>query len=518
MKTELVNLSQIELNAANPRTIKNDKFEKLINSLLALPKMLDLRPIVVDNTMVALGGNMRYRALSAIADMSEDELRERLSGIRDFQKKTQAEQDNLVEYWLRWKDKPTAPVIRASELTDAEQREFIIKDNVGFGEWDMDALANEWDNDDLVDWGVDVWQEDNAGGSSDGEDMQGGSEPKSTLNDRFVVPPFSILDTRKGYWQKRKKMWRELIGDFGESRNDTLIQSPEIKYKDLYQKTRQHREELGLSFKEYLDKYVPEEVKEREAKKILSQGVSLLDPVMAEVVCRWFGLDNCKTFDCFAGDSVFGYVSAHLGNEFVGIELRPEQAQLNNERVAEMSARYICDDGQNVAKHIAPNSQDLLFSCPPYFDLEVYSDLPNDASNQDSYEDFIGILRNAFTGAIGCLKDNRFAVIVVGDVRDKKRGFYYDFCGDIKRIFKDNGMSLYNEIILIETGASTALRAGRYMESRKIAKMHQNILVFYKGKAKEIKNNFKKIEYASEDLELFRVDSGNEPTEDTADV
>ena len=222
MKTELVNLSQIELNAANPRTINKDKFDKLINSLLALPKMLDLRPIVVDNTMVALGGNMRYRALSAIADMSEDELRERLSGIRDFQKKTQAEQDNLVEYWLRWKDKPTAPVIKASELTDAEQREFIIKDNVGFGEWDMDALANEWDNDDLVDWGVDVWQEDGAGESSGGGEMQGGSEAKTTLNDRFVVPPFSILDTRKGYWQARKKMWRELIGDMGESRSDTL--------------------------------------------------------------------------------------------------------------------------------------------------------------------------------------------------------------------------------------------------------------------------------------------------------
>ena len=160
MKTEIVKLSQIELNAANPRTINKDKFDKLINSLLALPKMLDLRPIVVDNTMVALGGNMRYRALSAIADMSEDELKDRLSGIRDFQKKTQAEQDNLVDYWLRWKDKPTAPAIKASELTDAEQREFIIKDNVGFGEWDMDALANEWDNDDLVDWGVDVWQEE----------------------------------------------------------------------------------------------------------------------------------------------------------------------------------------------------------------------------------------------------------------------------------------------------------------------------------------------------------------------
>ena len=239
---------------------------------------------------------------------------------------------------------------------------------------------------------------------------------------------------------------------------------------------------------------------------------------MAEIVCRWFGQDNCKTFDCFAGDSVFGYVSAYLGSEFTGIELRPEQARLNNERVEGMTARYINDDGQNVSQHIEPNSQDLLFSCPPYFDLEKYSDLENDASNQESYEDFIKILENAFKQSVTCLKENRFAVIVVGDVRDKQTGFYYDFCGDIKRIFKEAGMPLYNEIILVETGASTALRAGRYMESRKVAKMHQNILVFYKGKTKDIKNNFKKIEYASEDLERFKVDTGNESSENTGDI
>lgn len=116
-------------------------------------------------------------------------------------------------------------------------------------------------------------------------------------------------------------------------------------------------------------------------------------------------------------------------------------------------------------------------------------------------------------------------MIVVGDVRNKKTGCYYDFCGDIKRIFRDNGAELYNEIILVETGASTALRAGRYMESRKVAKMHQNILVFYKGNTKNIKSNFPKIEYASEDLEQFRedleqfrVDSGNEPDGDTEQV
>ena len=517
MKTEIVNLSQIQVNGANPRIIKDDKFEKLICSILVLPKMLELRPIVVDNTFVALGGNMRYRALTAISDMDEAELKSRLSEARDFQKKTAAEQDNLIEYWQRWKDKPTAHIIKATELSEEEQREFIIKDNVGYGEWDMDALANEWDAEELDDWGLDVWQNKEwENGESSGATN---SKPaNASLNDRFIVPPFSILDTRKGYWQERKKKWRELIGDNGESRNDTLITSPEIKYKDLYQRTRQHREELGITFKEYLDKYVPDDVKEREASKVLSAGVSLLDPVMAEIVCRWFGQDNCKTFDCFAGDSVFGYVSAHLGNEFVGIELRPEQARLNNERVEGMTARYINDDGQNVAQHIAPDSQDLLFSCPPYFDLEKYSDLENDASNQDSYEDFIKILENAFKAAVGCLKENRFAVIVVGDVRDKSTGFYYDFCGDIKRIFKEAGMPLYNEIIFVETGASTALRAGRYMESRKVAKMHQNILVFYKGKTKEIKNNFKKIEYASEDLERFKVDTGNESTEDTGDI
>ncbi|MGL5912792.1 MAG: DNA methyltransferase [Bacteroidales bacterium] len=509
MVTDNIKLSQIQVNGANPRIIKDEKFTKLVNSILVFPQMLELRPIVVDNTFVALGGNMRYRGLNFIEGLSFADLKARLADIKDFQKKTNAEQEALIAYWESWKNNPTAHVIKASELSDEQQKEFIIKDNVGYGEWDMDMLANEWDSEALDDWGLDVWQDET---SDNGESSSSNSKPENgTLTDRFVVPPFSILDTRKGYWQARKKVWRELIGDMGESRNDTLITSPEIKYKDIYQKTREHRESLGLSFKEYLDKYVPDDVKEREASKVLSAGVSLLDPVMAELVCRWFGLENCKSFDCFAGDSVFGYVSSYLGNEFTGIEIRPEQAQLNNNRVAGMSARYICDDGQNVAQHIEPNSMDLLFSCPPYYDLEVYSDMENDASNQGTYDEFLEILTNAFKDALACLKENRFAVIVVGDVRDKKTGFYHNFVDDMKRIFKENGAALYNELILIETGASTALRAARYMESRKVAKMHQNILVFYKGSTKDIKTNFKKIEYASEDLELFSVDCGDEP-------
>ena len=520
MNTTSLKLSQVKINKANPRAISKDKFQKLINSLLVFPEMLAIRPVVVDGQLTALGGNMRLNALQAIAKMSPDEVAQRLSSTPEYAASAHDEKQRLVEYWGNWLQSPTVAVIDGSTLTESERRQFIIKDNVSFGQWDYDALANDWDTPQLEGWGLDLWNWDVKDGSAGknecesekagGTDAEGSSPTSGSLCDRFIVPPFSILDTRKGYWQDRKKKWYDLIGDMGESRNDTLVTSLEIKYNDLYQRTREHRKELGISFKEYIEKYVPKEDLEHEQSKIVAQGVSILDPVMAEIVCRWFGQENGKAFDCFAGDSVFGFVAAYLGNDFTGVELREKQAALNNERVEGMKARYICDDGQNVAQHIEPESQDLLFSCPPYFDLEKYSDLPNDASNQGSYEDFIKILENAFTGAVGCLKQNRFAAICVGDVRDKKTGFYYDFCGDIKRIFKEAGMKLYNEIILVEQTASTALRAARYMENRTVAKTHQHLLVFFKGDPKKIKAEFPKIEYTEEDMKLFDASETSE--------
>ena len=172
----------------------------------------------------------------------------------------------------------------------------------------------------------------------------------------------------------------------------------------------------------------------------------------------------------------------------------------------------------NVANHFEPESQDLLFSCPPYFDLEKYSDLPNDASNQGTYEDFIAILDKAFKAAYTCLKENRFAVIVLGDVRSKINGAYYDFGGDVKRIFREAGAHLYNELILIEMSSSVALRAKKYMESRKVAKMHQNILVFYKGDPSKVRDNFPVIELnADEQAALKTIVDNYQPKEETSD-
>lgn len=478
-----INAGQLEGLPANPREIRDEKFEKLKANIQKYPELLEYRSLMVypmpNGKHIIIGGNMRYRAMQE----------------------------------LGYTEVPC--VIIPAETPVERLGAYTILDNNGFGKWDWDLIANEWSDWNMEDLGLD-WEFAGFGeyNAEENDKPKGDNSKTGSLTDRFVVPPFSILDTRKGYWQARKKVWRSIIGDMGESRKDMLIQSPEVKYKDLYLKTRKHREELGIGFREYLEKYVSDEVKEREASKVLSQGVSLFDPVLAEIICRWFTpYGGAKIFDCFAGDTQKGLVFGQCGFDFTGIELRQEQVDINN-RVLEgrnLPVRYICDDGQNVAKHIAASSMDLLFSCPPYYNLEVYSDLDNDASNMGSYEEFLAILRNAFSAALGCLKDNRFAVVLVGDVRDKDSGCYYNFVDDTKRIFKENGAALYNELILVETGASTAMRASRYMESRKVAKMHQNVLVFYKGNTKEIKNIYPKIEFSQDELTQFDSEVNVEP-------
>ena len=158
MNTISAKLTQIKVNGENPRSITNDKLNKLVNSILVFPKMLSIRPIVVDDKMVALGGNMRLNALKIIAKMSPEELGTRLATIADYLKKSAGERENIAHHWEAWLKSPVVEIIRASELTEDERKQFIIKDNVSFGTWDYDALANGWDESSLGDWGMDVWQ------------------------------------------------------------------------------------------------------------------------------------------------------------------------------------------------------------------------------------------------------------------------------------------------------------------------------------------------------------------------
>lgn len=445
------NTGQIEGVPQNPRLIKNKEFEDLKRSILVFPQMLFLRPITYADDYVVLGGNQRRGALEDIAKLSFKQIQAKLDKYEEFTSKTAEERDEIIDFWADFaasKEK-AVPAQSANHLSTEQKAEFVIKDNVQFGDNDWDIIANEWDVERVQNWGLKLPEDW-------GAEPEPEKEPHGKLTDTFIVPPFTILDTRQGYWKTRKNEWRELIGDNAESRKMAMTKNESNIMNDI------------------------------------NSGTSLLDPVLAELIVKWFApaKEGNWCFDPFAGDTVFGFVSAYLKNHFLGIELRKEQAELNNARMLGMRGRYVNDDGQNVRKHLKDKTQDLLFSCPPYFDIEVYSDLPNDASNQKTYREFLSIIENAFIGAIDCLKDNRFAVIVCGDVRNEKDGTYYGFPDDIKRIFTSNGMSLYNELILVETLGTLPQRVARFMQNRKVGKCHQNVLVFYKGDTAAIKKEF----------------------------
>lgn len=187
-------------------------------------------------------------------------------------------------------------------------------------------------------------------------------------------------------------------------------------------------------------------------------------------------------------DTSFGFVAGYLGHEFVGTELRQSQADFNQRRCDEFNlpTKYICDDGRNIDKHLAPESMDFFFSCPPYYDMEVYSDDANDASNQETYEDFYAIIDEAFSRAAKCLKKNRFAAVVCQDVRGKN-GAYYGFPEDIVATFERNGCHLYNRLCLIRTVGSAAMFARTSMNTtRKARAVHEEVLVFFSGDGSEL--------------------------------
>lgn len=286
-------------------------------------------------------------------------------------------------------------------------------------------------------------------------------EEHNSLTDKFIVPPFSILDTRKGYWQDRKKAW-----------------------KDLGIKS-----EVGRDAKAYTTEHLAEQYG-RKAQN----GTSIFDPVLCEIMYRWYCPDGGHIYDCFAGGSVRGIVADKLGFKYTGIDIRQEQVDANYENASDLDCNpvWYCDDSMNVDKYLEDNSVDLVFSCPPYADLEVYSDLEGDISNMD-YEDFCKAYKGIIDKACNKLKENRFAVFVVGDIRDKN-GAYRNFVDYTKKCFNDNELVTYNEAILIDMLGTAMIRANQTFKSRKLVKVHQNVLIFYKGDIKEIKNNFDEIE------------------------
>lgn len=273
---------------------------------------------------------------------------------------------------------------------------------------------------------------------------------KTNLKATFGENPFSILDTKSGQWQTRKRQWIKLG-----------IKS-----------------EVGRNAKTWgMHEWA------KEKGKDMPSDTSIFDPVLCELMYRWFCPEGGAILDPFAGGSVRGIIANYLGYHYTGVDIRQEQVDSNREQASNIleasnQPSWLVGDSNKVLDSIN-ETFDLVFSCPPYADLEVYSDLEGDISNME-YEDFLAAYESIIYKACSKLKSGGFAIFVVGEIRDKK-GYYRGFVPHTYNAFEKCGMRLYNEAIFANGWASAGMRAVGNMKTQKLVKVHQNILIFKKG-------------------------------------
>ena len=387
------------------------------------------RSIVVDNTGASIGG----------------------SGVLE-----QAEALGLKQRIVETDGSELVVVVRKDiSPDDPRRKQLALADNATTDQsvWDIAALQANFTTDELASWDIELPQVDGVA-----NDIADGAkdEARAKLADKFLVPPFSVLDTRQGYWQERKQEWLQLTGNLTESKEHVL----------------------------------------GGAENMLSQineGSSNFDPVLAEICMRWFCLPDGRILDPFGGEQTKGVVAGALGYDYTAVEFRPEQVAINKAACAEYPhVHYYCGDSNDISKIVPHSGYDLCFTSPPYYDLEVYS--KDDMSALGTYAEFMEQYRNIFAQCVELLADNRFLVIKIGEIRDKKSGVYRNFVGDNIRLFMDLGLQYYNELALVNMCGTAPQRAAKSFTHRKMVKIHQNVLCFFKGDPQTIKDIYPQIE------------------------
>lgn len=302
-----------------------------------------------------------------------------------------------------------------------------------------------------------------------------------SLVQKFGENPFSVFDTQKLSWLENKKKWLKLGITSHLGRNACTSKNLRPDNRKYFTSNKVRVDYHAKAGQEDVDSQMT--------------GTSVFDPVLCELIYNWFVPINGTILDPFAGGSVRGIVANYLGYKYTGIELRSEQIDANIKQCNDIlfntnKPRYILGDSRNISNLIS-ETYDMVFSCPPYYNLEVYSNDKNDLSNCSSYNDFINNYKQIITDSVSKLKNDRFACFVVSDIRDKN-GFYYGFVSDTIKAFQEAGIQLYNEIILLQQYGSVPICVQKYfVPYRKVGRVHQNVLIFYKGDVKKIPENYK---------------------------
>lgn len=434
------------------------------------------------------------------------------------------------------------PTITLQGLTETQWRAYVIADNqlATTSGWDLDILRAEiaslGDDFDLDTLGFD--SDALEGFLSPADDPAQDDTPKASMADKFGIPPFTVMNAREGWWQDRKRAWlaRGIQSELGRGVTSNMIGgNPDGKGLVDYQRQPDggKRPQLGAATSFDSQDTLNAIMDQRRPKKglgatpsalgragpggdaeaALTTGTSIFDPVLCELSYRWFCPPGGTVLDPFAGGSVRGLVAAWLGLAYIGGDLSARQIEANREQAERLIENdtapvWVQGDSRTLEANLTAagieDEADMIMTCPPYADLEVYSDDPADLSNMP-YPDFIAGYREALAQACGRLKNNRFAVVVVGEVRDPK-GNYRNFVGDTVEAMRAAGMHFYNEAILITMVGSLPVRAGKqFAAGRKLGKTHQNVLVFVKGDGKAATQACGPVEFAA------NLEAGPEP-------
>jgi hypothetical protein len=347
---------------------------------------------------------------------------------------------------------------------------------------------------------------------------------------RFGIPPFTVLDARSGPWGERKQAWKQLGLRSWDGRGGNLLGMSETV--QLAQQARLphmagrseevaalERAEASRKFKGFLAvDPLRGEVDYFGKKDAAPGGVSIFDPVLCELVYQWFCPPRGAILDPFAGGSVRGLVAVLLGYDYTGVEIRAEQIAANEEQAAEMlvAPRWIHGDSTRLDDVLpAGASYDMVWSCPPYYDLEEYDGGKGDGSGHATYGEFIRWYEDVFAQAAGRLRDNRMLAVLVGDIRDDAgviRGFVPDNVAVMKRL----GLHFYNEAVLLTAVGSMPIRVTRqFRGGRKLCRGHQTLLVFYKGNASNMSRRLREPpwEWPKDDVESGWPANGGEEQE-----
>lgn len=291
------------------------------------------------------------------------------------------------------------------------------------------------------------------------------AEPTQFLRDRFGLPPFSVISRRDGDVQDRDRKWRALGIESEVGRDD------------------------GLTFNMGMDYMTSQRdsVRAQEASR-----TSIFSPTVTEFVYRNFTTPGSSIVDPFAGGSVRGVVASALGRHYTGIELRPEQVVANRAQqdlAGPGTPRPVWIEGdsagiRDLVQYEPGDGADLIFSCPPYAYLEEYSDDPRDLSSM-TYPAFRRVYRRIIAETCALLRDDRFAVWVIGEVRDKRDGTLLGLMPDTVAAFEAAGLRYYNDNVLLTPIGTAAVRTPKqWTASRKAGRVHEYMLIFVKGDPK----------------------------------